>query len=89
MPDKDAAAKAGKLLKEKMADMDSAGGIIECIVDGMPAGIGEPVFEKLDANLSKAIMSIGAVKGMEIGDGFAAAMSNGSTDNDGFKMEQG
>ena len=88
MPDKDAAAKAGKLLKEKMADMDSAGGIIECIVDGMPAGIGEPVFEKLDANLSKAIMSIGAVKGVEIGDGFAAAMSNGSTDNDGFKMEQ-
>lgn len=50
--------------------MDSCGGIIECIVNNMPAGIGEPVFDKLDANISKAIMSIGAIKGIEIGDGF-------------------
>lgn len=89
MPDSDAATKAGELLKEKMAEKDSVGGIIECLVDGMPTGIGEPVFEKLDANLSKAIMSIGAIKGIEIGDGFAVSSSTGSTDNDGFQMEHG
>lgn len=89
MPDSDAAIKAGELLKEKMAEKDSVGGIIECLVNGMPTGIGEPVFEKLDANLSKAIMSIGAMKGIEIGDGFAVASSTGSTDNDGFQMKDG
>ncbi|MCI9616608.1 MAG: chorismate synthase [Eubacterium sp.] len=89
MPDSNAAIKAGELLKEKMAEMDSVGGVIECLIDGMPAGVGEPVFEKLDANLSKAIMSIGAIKGFEIGDGFAVAESTGSTDNDGFRMKDG
>lgn len=89
MPDEDAACSAEKMLKEKMAQMDSCGGIIECIVNGMPAGIGEPVFEKLDANLAKAVMSIGAVKGIEIGDGFKAAASTGSTDNDGFEIKDG
>ena len=52
---------------------DSIGGVIECRVTGMMTGIGNPTFEKLDANLAKAIMSIGAVKGFEIGDGFEAA----------------
>ena len=89
MPDREAAAKASELLKEKMAEKDSVGGIIECLVDGVPVGVGEPVFNKLDANLSKAIMSIGATKGIEIGDGFAVALSNGSNDNDGFKMDNG
>lgn len=89
MPDSTAAIKAGELLKEKMAEMDSVGGVIECLVDGMPIGIGEPVFDKLDANLSKAIMSIGAIKGIEIGDGFAVSSSTGSTDNDGFQMKDG
>lgn len=87
MPDADAAVKAGEMLKEKMAAMDSCGGIIECIVNGMPTGVGEPVFDKLSANLAKAVMSIGAIKGFEIGDGFAVATSTGSTDNDGFKMD--
>ena len=50
----------------------------------MPAGAGEPVFEKLDANLAKAMLSIGAVKGFEIGDGFAASRARGSENNDGF-----
>lgn len=54
---------------------------------GMPAGVGEPVFDKLDACLAKAIMSIGAVKGFEIGDGFAAARSRGSVNNDAFYMD--
>lgn len=89
MPDKDASAKAQALLKEKIADTDSVGGIIECVVKNMPAGVGEPVFEKLDANLAKAVMSIGAVKGIEIGDGFAVATACGSENNDNFKMENG
>jgi chorismate synthase len=89
MPDKDAADAVAEVAKEKMAEMDSIGGIIECKVSGMPAGVGEPVFDKLDANLAKAIMSIGAVKGVEIGDGFAVANSFGSTDNDGFEMKDG
>ena len=63
---------------------DSAGGVVECLVDGMPAGIGEPVFDKLDASLARAVMSIGAVKGFEIGDGFEAAKALGSENNDEF-----
>ena len=71
-------------LNDKMSKMDSVGGIVECRVTGMPAGIGDPVFEKLDANLAKAVMSIGAVKGVEIGDGFAVAGAFGSDNNDSF-----
>lgn len=89
MPDAEAALKAGEMLKEKMAEMDSCGGIIECIVKGMPTGVGEPVFDKLSANFAKAIMSIGAVKGFEIGDGFKVTTSTGSTDNDGFEIKDG
>ena len=65
-------------------EMDSIGGIIECQITGMPVGIGETVFDKLDAELSKAIMSIGSVKGFEIGDGFEAANLRGSENNDDF-----
>jgi chorismate synthase len=89
MPDKDAANAAENMLKEKMAQMDSCGGIIESVVKGMPSGVGEPVFDKLDANLAKAVMSIGAVKGIEIGDGFKVASATGSTDNDGFTIKDG
>lgn len=84
MPDASAAAEAQMFLEEKMAQMDSAGGIVECVIQGVPAGIGEPVFEKLDANLAKAICSIGAVKGFEIGDGFEAAKTTGALNNDAF-----
>lgn len=84
MPDKDAAENASAYLDACMAEQNSSGGIIECIVSGMPAGIGDPVFEKLDANLAKAIFSIGAVKGFEIGDGFEAAKATGRTNNDAF-----
>lgn len=82
MPDALAAEEAGKFLEEMMALKDSAGGIVECVIKGVPAGIGEPVFEKLSANLAKSICSIGAVKGFEIGDGFEAARSVGSVNND-------
>lgn len=84
MPSMEYANQASAYLKECMANCDSAGGIVECRITGMPVGIGEPVFEKLDAALAKAIMSIGAVKGVEIGDGFAASLSRGSSNNDSF-----
>jgi len=84
MPDAQAAAQAEVRLEELMAGKDSCGGVVECIIRGMPAGAGEPVFEKLDANLAKAMVSIGAVKGFEIGDGFAASRARGSENNDGF-----
>lgn len=84
MPDLTASAAAEEYLEATMHAQDSAGGIIECIVSGMPAGIGEPVFDKLDASLAKAIFSIGAVKGFEIGSGFEGALKKGSENNDAF-----
>lgn len=87
MPDAQAAKRAEVFLEECIKKQDSAGGVIECVINGMPTGIGEPVFEKLDANLAKAMLSIGAVKGFEIGDGFAAAKSVGSENNDAFYMQ--
>lgn len=88
-PDNEAAEKMNAKIEELRAAGDSAGGIIECIVQGCPVGLGEPAFDKLDANLAKAMLSIGAVKGFEIGDGFAAADSFGSTNNDCMHAENG
>ncbi len=84
MPDPEASAKAEAYLQQLMEDHNSTGGVIECIVSGMPAGIGQPVFDKLDAALAQAVMSIGAIKGVEIGDGFTAALSTGYDNNDSF-----
>lgn len=84
MPDASACKEAEKFLQKQMEAYDSSGGIVECVVHGMPAGIGEPVFDKLDANLAKAMLSIGAVKGFEIGSGFEAAKMSGSVQNDNF-----
>jgi len=84
LPDAAAAKEAETFVQNCMHRQDSAGGIIECVADGLPAGLGEPVFDKLDAKLAQAIMSIGAVKGVEIGDGFAAAEATGSSNNDSF-----
>lgn len=84
MPDLEASAKAEERLAGKMSEQNSAGGIVECVVRGLPSGVGEPVFDKLDAVLAQAVMSIGAVKGVEIGDGFQAADSFGSDFNDAF-----
>ncbi len=89
MPDADAASKASDYLEKCLNEQNSSGGIVECIVNGLPVGLGDPVFEKLDANLAKAIVSIGAVKGFEIGDGFVAAEATGLTNNDSFVMENG
>ncbi len=87
MPDAEAAKKAEAYVSEKMHEQDSSGGIIECRIQGMPAGIGDPVFEKLNANLAKAVCSIGAVKGFEIGDGFLVSTSCGSVNNDAFTAD--
>lgn len=70
-------------------DSDSVGGIIECRVTGMVPGLGEPVFDKLDADIAKAILSIGAVKGIEFGSGFEAASKRGSENNDPMRAEDG
>lgn len=87
MPDRIADKKAHAYLKECMEKKDSSGGIVACLITGIPAGIGDPVFEKLDANLAKAMMSIGAVKAVEIGDGILVSQSNGSSNNDAFVMD--
>ena len=84
MPDATAAAEAAVYLDAYMAKGDSAGGMIECVIKGTPPGLGEPVFDKLDALLAQAVMSIGAVKGIEFGAGFAAAGMTGSENNDAF-----
>lgn len=88
MPDAVAASEAEEWLERLMEQKDSAGGVVECVINGVPAGVGEPVFDKLDACLAKAVMSIGAVKGFEIGDGFAAARSCGSVNNDAFYTDE-
>lgn len=88
-PDMDAAVKMNEAIEKIRSSGDSAGGIIECVVEGCPAGLGEPVFDKLDAELAKAMLSIGAVKGFEIGEGFAAADSTGSENNDSMHAENG
>lgn len=88
MPDYEASKKAEAYLADCMSSYDSAGGVIECIIKNCPAGIGEPVFDKLDADLSKAIMSIGAVKAVEIGDGTQVATHKGSENNDAFIMRE-
>ncbi len=88
MPDADAAENAAAYLEACIAEQNSSGGVVECVITGVPAGIGDPVFEKLNANLAKAIMSIGAVKGFEIGDGFDVAKATGKNNNDAFRMDE-
>ncbi len=81
-PDKDAALEMEKRVLEVKKQGDSLGGIVEVVATGVPAGLGEPVFDKLDAEFAKAMMSIGAVKGVEIGSGFEAAGMTGLQNND-------
>lgn len=89
LPDRELTKQAENYLKQCMAGNDSAGGVVECVVNGMPAGVGEPVFDKLDAELSKAVMSIGAVKAVEIGDGVKVSQMTGSQNNDPFIINSG
>ena len=87
MPDRIAFKKACKFL-ESCPEDDSVGGIVECKIKNLKAGVGEPVFDKLDANLAKAIVSIGAVKAFEIGNGTEASKSAGSSNNDSFACDE-
>ncbi|MCD6486356.1 MAG: chorismate synthase [Syntrophobacterales bacterium] len=86
-PDMKAAEKMEKRLEEARERGDSLGGIVEIIVKGCPPSLGEPVFDKIDADLAKALMSIGTVKGVEIGAGFRAAKMPGSECNDPITPE--
>lgn len=89
MPDSKAAGKAGAYLKDLMEKKDSSGAGITCRIRNVPAGIGEPVFDKLDSALAGAMMSIGAVKAVQIGDGIQVEQMTGSQDNDAFLMRDG
>ena len=89
MPDALAAKKADMILEKARTELNSVGSSVECIVTGLPAGIGNPVFDKLDAKLAQALMSIGAVKAVEVGDGIAVSSSSGSLNNDPFRSENG
>jgi chorismate synthase len=86
-PDMDSANRMEERIREIKGAGDSAGGIVEVLARGCPAGLGEPVFDKLDADLAKAVMSIGAVKAVEIGVGLAAARLLGSECNDEITPE--
>jgi chorismate synthase len=88
-PDAQAAETWAAFLDEKRKQGSSAGGIVEVVASGVPAGLGAPVFDRLDADLAKALMSIPAVKGVEIGAGFAAAAMSGPEHNDGMRMRDG
>jgi chorismate synthase len=83
-PDEDTSKKMINLIKEIRKEGDTIGGTVTCVISNVPVGIGEPVFDKLNADLSKAIFSINAVKGFEIGSGFNSAFMKGSEHNDIF-----
>jgi len=88
-PDPEAAKTMTAAIEKARADGDSLGGIIECVARGLPPGLGEPVFDKLEADLAKAMLSLPATKGFEIGSGFAATRMRGSEHNDPFEMREG
>lgn len=88
-PDPAKAQEMIDFIKQVRSEGDSVGGTIECVIRGTPAGWGEPVFDKLEADLAKAMMSLPATKGFEIGSGFAGTRLKGSEHNDAFVMEDG
>ncbi len=88
-PDANAAAAMIALIKQVRSEGDSVGGLIECLARGVPPGLGEPVFDKLEADLAGAMLSLPATKGFEIGSGFAGVKLKGSDHNDAFRMEDG
>src|ERR1700730_4732514 len=88
-PDKAAAKKMISLIEKTRAEGDSLGGVIQCVVRDAPVGLGEPVFDKLEADLAKAMLSLPATKGFEIGSGFSATRMKGSEHNDPFEIRGG
>jgi chorismate synthase len=88
-PDAAAAKRMISLIEQVRDEGDSIGGVIECVARSIAPGLGEPVFDKLEADLAKAMLSIPATKGFEIGSGFAATRMRGSQHNDSFEMRRG
>ena len=88
-PDLDSAKSMITLIDEVRQGGDSVGGIVRCVIRGVPAGLGEPVFDKLEADLAKAMLSLPATKGFEIGSGFLGTTLRGSAHNDAFVVQQG
>ena len=88
-PDPAAAARMIERIKAVRSEGDSVGGVIGCVARGVPPGLGEPVFDKLEADLAKGVMSLPATKGFEIGSGFAGTRMRGSEHNDRFERREG
>lgn len=88
-PDVGTAEKMKALIREVREQGDSIGGVVSCVLRGVPVGLGEPVFDRFQARLAQAMMSINAAKGFEYGMGFASAAMRGSEHNDPFVMKEG
>lgn len=88
-PDPEAASEIERRIDEVRRQGDSLGGVVTCVAHGVPAGLGEPVFDKLEADLARGLLSLPACKGFEIGSGFAGTLMTGSTHNDPFYTEEG
>ena len=88
-PDNKKAIAMQRLISRELSYGDSLGGIIECVIRNVPIGLGEPIFDKIDADLAKAMLSINATKGFEIGSGFSGTKMLGSEHNDPFVIEKG
>ena len=86
-PDRKESEQVVKLIERVRAEGDSLGGVVECVVRGCPVGLGEPVFDRLEADLAKGMMSLPASKGFEIGSGFHGVTMRGSEHNDEFFLE--
>jgi chorismate synthase len=88
-PDRDLAQRMEERIREVRKEGDTIGGTVTCVVEGLPSGLGEPVFKKLDAELGQAILSINAVKGVEFGSGFGGTAMKGSEHNDPLGADEG
>ncbi|MFT2007457.1 chorismate synthase [Pontibacter sp. 13R65] len=87
-PHSDTASEMIKLIEDARDSLDTIGGVVSCVIKGVPAGLGEPVFDKLHAELGKAMLSINAVKGFEYGSGFEGVKMRGSQHNDQFFTDE-
>lgn len=87
-PDTESAERMIELIDQTRRNQDSIGGVVECVARHLPPGLGEPVFDKLEADLAKAVMSLPASKGFEIGSGFAGTMLTGSQHNDPYYINE-
>lgn len=87
-PNPQASARMEEFIKKARAECDSVGGVIRCRIEGLPVGLGDPVFDRFEADLAKAMLSIPASKGFEVGGGFASARMFGSQNNDVFALDE-